>query len=504
MPLNYYHLTQKPLRFKDVKIRQFHTNEYRPVGLYYTKYPHLMPSHLYDGICSNRSSDSRLPCYLYKFTIPAKYITTDVKKPHPLKILRITKENWLDVGFYMQTHTRAELFRDYAGLDADDIEIHTFLQRKAYTMESLTHPSNRKQVLSTKPTDNTTNRANLRWLFPHGFSGLTLDVKRYELYPEACVWRASEWLKPELVNSQTNVYDDLLSSWSDDTTKQKYDIQNSHYVWDIINWRKEESKEPYADQPLFRTLSVEYGGYKKKEVIVKHLVKYLFSTTMSPWVSLDTLYTQFKKDTGSPCSIQDFRKYYCDDYPSSHIIYKLKDNQLWVQWKLWIPNYTKKQMKEMVQQTNRMIRWFHRSFPNTIEPYGYDKEHYSPPSSDFTDLLLHIRDKINQDIADYLREWVTRLAPYEQTELFKELVPKLFTQKLSIWVLLSDLYTMYTDTNDPNTLPPVSVELFEYLLCSIPEGVKINREKQIRWTEWVPKQKDSTETIRQCIQKLET
>jgi hypothetical protein len=273
----YYHLTNTPLVFADRK--SFSRGEKKPSGVYCTKFPAYFINLLYYDICTqeiwNKNKTDycmvKLPCFMYAIDIPRSRFTTDPTTPQPEKILKVTRKNWRKVGAYMQTHTRQDLFRDFGGLDADDKALHAYLSSQAYSAESLANS-----------WDKSNRQSTLIHMFPYGFSGLTFDTITA---PEACIWRASAWIEPRLVEKKDA--DALINK------------RGKRNVFD-----PKHSATPYEDPIQEKSRQLYLAGEWLDTVIEAFDAKSrsLPEEAMS-WVRASALHRWYRKETGNPASI---------------------------------------------------------------------------------------------------------------------------------------------------------------------------------------------------------
>jgi hypothetical protein len=175
--MRYNHLARKPLgvdSFKDVD--RFPKKATQPKGLYCTKFTDLFMVLIWGDTCK-----MKYPCFLYSFDIPKSMFTTDVRRPQPDKILKVTTSNWKHVSNYMRSHTIYDMHRDFAGLDADDKRLHAYVRRLMFSRQYLEANWNESH-----------QRSEFDKVFPFGFSALKFDTATA---PEACVWRGHQWIR---------------------------------------------------------------------------------------------------------------------------------------------------------------------------------------------------------------------------------------------------------------------------------------------------------------------
>jgi hypothetical protein len=137
--------------------------------------------------------------------------TTDVSRPQPDKILRVTTSNWKHVSDYMQSHTIHDMHRDFAGLDADDKRLHVYIQRLMYSRKYLESSWNESH-----------SGPEFDKMFPFGFSALKFDTATA---PEACVWRGREWIRFKL---ETDKYK-RTSKLNDPSSNDPIDKMNQQW-----------------------------------------------------------------------------------------------------------------------------------------------------------------------------------------------------------------------------------------------------------------------------------
>jgi len=293
-PLLYYHFTIKPLVFKDRL--KFNKKGYQPDGLYCTKFPNLFIYDMFYDICSFERIEKLKKCFLYSFIIKPSFFTTNPDIPQPDKILKVTKKNWLKVSHYMQIHSRQDLCRDFAGLDADDKALHVFLKEKAYTPDILSKSWNRGHSVS-----------ELVHIFPHGFSALKFDNLTY---PEACIWRASSWIKPILIEPIDKKIS-KFSSWPI-IIRNNYDFENTPY--EVIDDPLDEYDR--QNHLIYEWLDRTFRLANEDEIFMK-------ASKLASW---------YRKEIKQPCTVEQLTRVYL--WTVNEDNFKIEDGQTWLKGKL--------------------------------------------------------------------------------------------------------------------------------------------------------------------------